>query len=85
MEFKRIGQKASIINITFMQCDEVIEEMLDNLVERKRLQYHKAMNKSEVPSWNEGDMIREIAEAIVSKFKKKNKDNVVQGNFNKVS
>jgi SNF2 family DNA or RNA helicase len=83
--FKRIGQKASIINITFMQCDEVIEEMLDNLVERKRLQYHKAMNKSEVPSWNEGDMIREIAEAIVSKFKKKNKDNVVQGNFNKVS
>lgn len=69
--FRRIGQVASIINITCAEAEGTIDEQLDGIVEQKRRQFHAAMNKGEAPVWNEGDFARELAEAIVQKHRAK--------------
>jgi hypothetical protein len=67
--FRRIGQESKYVNGTFVEAEGTVDEHLDGIVERKRIQFHEVMNKGEAPVWNEGDIIREIAEAIISKHK----------------
>ncbi len=69
--FRRIGQTAKAINITCPEAEGTIDEHLNSIVERKRRQFHEAMNKGEAPVWNEGDMAKELAEMIVAKHKAK--------------
>jgi len=69
--FRRIGQTSNSINITFTEAEETVDEHLDGIVERKRLGFHMAMNKGETPKWNQSDIARELAQAIVKKFKEK--------------
>jgi len=69
--FRRIGQTSNSINITFTEAEETVDEHLDGIVERKRLGFHIAMNKGETPKWNQSDIARELAQAIVKKFKEK--------------
>ena len=71
--FRRIGQKSSVINLTFTEAEGTIDEHLDYLVESKRLAFHSVMNKSEVPTWNQGDIAKQLAELIVTKFNARNK------------
>lgn len=71
--FRRIGQKASSINTTYVEAEGTIDEWIDTLVENKRVAFHKTMNKSEMGQWTGGDMGRELAELIVNKHKSKNK------------
>jgi SNF2 family DNA or RNA helicase len=71
--FRRIGQVAKQINITTPEAEGTIDEHLDMLVQRKRIQFHEAMNKGEVPVWVESDMAKELAALIVKKHKEKNK------------
>jgi len=71
--FKRIGQKSRSVNITCVEADETIDEDLNEIVERKRRQFHALMNKSVIPTWDEGDMAKELANRIVSRWKKKGK------------
>lgn len=70
--FRRIGQKSSVINLTFPEAEGTIDEHLDSIVERKRRYFHDAMNKSVQPTWNESDIVRELAETIVRKHREKN-------------
>ncbi len=69
--FRRIGQQSKHVNGTFIEAEGTVDEHLDAIVTRKRIQFHEVMNRGEAPSWNEGDIIREIAETIISKHKAK--------------
>lgn len=69
--FKRIGQKATQVNITLPEAEGTIDEELDIIVSEKRGRYHIVMNKGEVPQWNETDFARALAERIVAKHKAK--------------
>jgi SNF2 family DNA or RNA helicase len=72
--FRRIGQTSSVINVTFPEAEDTIDEYLDNINERKGKQYHDVMNKGERKSWSEGDFAKELAAIIVTKYKAKHKD-----------
>jgi len=71
--FRRIGQLSNVINITVPSGEGTIDEHLDALVDTKRRQFHAVMNKGEVPTWNEGDIARQVAQKIVQKFNEKKK------------
>lgn len=71
--FIRIGQTANSVNGTYITASGTVDEHLANLVERKRQEFHAAMNKGEIPIWNQAGMIQELAESIMreaSKLKK---------------
>lgn len=69
--FRRIGQLAKQINITFPEAEGTIDEHLDVMNERKRRQYHAVMNKSDIPKWNQDSMAKELANIIVAKHNAK--------------
>jgi SNF2 family DNA or RNA helicase len=69
--FRRIGQTASVINITVPEAEGTIDEHLDMLIEKKRLQFHNVMNKGQVPTWNNSDIGKQLAEIIVTKHNQK--------------
>jgi hypothetical protein len=71
--FKRIGQKSPIINVTCVQAEGTVDEHLDFIVETKRNEFHKVMNKGQVAQWVESDIIRDLAKTIVAKHKEKAK------------
>lgn len=64
--FIRIGQLANAVTATYVHGNETIDTILDGLVERKRLQFHKTMNKGEMPIWNEAGLMKELVNSIVS-------------------
>ena len=71
--FKRIGQLAKVINVTFPEADDTIDFDLDEIVETKRRQWHSAMNKGEQIKWDESEIGKALAARIVEKFNKKKK------------
>lgn len=71
--FKRIGQKSRTINITCVEADETIDQDLNEIVETKRKWFHELMNKGEQPKWDEGELAKELASRIVTRWKKKGK------------
>ncbi len=71
--FRRIGQKATVISTTFTEAEGTIDEHIDSIVESKRMAFHKVMNKSEAPVWDESDFAKELANKIMAKHKAKNK------------
>jgi SNF2 family DNA or RNA helicase len=72
--FRRIGQTSKQINITLPEAEGTIDEQLDYIVEGKRGRYHVVMNKGEKPAWSESEFAKELAAAIVNKFKERNKN-----------
>lgn len=75
--FIRIGQKATCVTGTYVTAAGTVDELLRGIVERKRLQFHNAMNKGEMPVWVVKDIIRELVDGIVDGFNKKNKNKKV--------
>ncbi len=73
--FIRIGQTATSVNAIYTHLEGLttIDPQLDGIVERKRVQFHSAMNKSEYHSWSEDNIIKELAESIVKAHKAKKK------------
>jgi superfamily II DNA or RNA helicase len=69
--FRRIGQTSSVINITIPEAEGTVDEDLDGIVEKKRIMFHQGMNKGEMPSWNQSDIAKELAQRIVAKHKAK--------------
>jgi SNF2 family DNA or RNA helicase len=69
--FRRIGQVSNVINITVPSGEGTIDEHLDAIVDTKRRQFHDVMNKGQVPTWNEGDIAKQVAQKIVQKFNEK--------------
>ena len=71
--FRRIGQKAGVINTTYVQGEGTIDEEIEVLIEEKRAWFHEAMNKGQMTSWNENDMLKEVASKIAAKHNKSKK------------
>lgn len=71
--FKRIGQKSPVINLTCVHADETVDGDFDFINETKRREFHKAMNKGEVPTWNDGESARQMARRIAERHNKKHK------------
>jgi len=65
--FIRIGQQATSVNAVYAHMDGLttIDPQLDSMVERKRIQFHSAMNNTEAQRWSEDNMAKELAETIV--------------------
>lgn len=70
--FIRIGQTATSVTATYVEAADTIDALFDGIVERKRFQFHEAMNRGEAPQWNQSDIGKELAQAIVASFQKKN-------------
>lgn len=71
--FIRIGQTATSVNGTYIQQVGSIDADLASIVDRKRIQFHAAMNKSEMTQWNQSDLVKEVAERIVARVRSKAK------------
>lgn len=67
----RMGQESGSVNGTYIMADSTIDTMFDGIVERKRIYFHNAMNTGEVPVWNAGEIMKELAEAIVANYNRK--------------
>src|SRR5580765_1961062 len=66
--FIRIGQTATSVNAAYAHLEGLttIDPQLDAIVERKRIQFHKAMNNGEMGRWSEDSIMKDLAEVIVS-------------------
>jgi SNF2 family DNA or RNA helicase len=71
--FRRIGQLASVINITCTEAEDTVDQHLDGIVEGKRRRFHASMNKGTAPQWNQNEIARELASIIVAKYNAKHK------------
>ncbi len=67
--FIRIGQTANAVSATYVHGDDTCDTVLDNIVERKRVEFHNGMNKGEMASWNESGILKELIEQIAAKKK----------------
>jgi hypothetical protein len=65
--FIRIGQDADSVNAVYVHADDSIDIDLDGIVERKRLQFHNAMNKGKMPIWSQEDIIKDLVAKIAKK------------------
>jgi len=71
--FIRIGQEAETVNAVYAHCEGLttIDPHLDRIVERKRLQFHAAMNNGEAPVWSSDMIAKDLAESIIRAYKHK--------------
>lgn len=67
--FIRIGQLSDSVNAIYVHGDDTIDTILDGIVERKRLAFQSAMNSGVTATWNEGSIVKELAQAIVNSRK----------------
>ena len=67
-----VDRKISI-RIPYFIAAGTIDEILSNIIERKRIAFRKTMNvKDEHITWDEASLIHEVAQAIIKKrFKSK--------------
>lgn len=63
--FIRIGQLSNAVVATYMLAQGSIDDKFHGIVERKRAQFHSAMNSGDAPKWQEGNMIKELANSLV--------------------
>jgi SNF2 family DNA or RNA helicase len=71
--FIRIGQTATSVSAVYAHLNGLtaIDTSLDQIVERKRKQFHAVMNNGEAPRWSEDSIMKELAETIVRNHKGK--------------
>jgi len=70
--FIRIGQTSTTVSATYVEADKTVDLDVDAIVERKRVYIHELMSKAEIPVWNQGEVAKEMALAIVERVRKKN-------------
>ena len=71
--FIRIGSEATSVNAIYAHMNGLtaIDQALDAIVERKRIQFHSLMNNTDAPQWNEESIMKELADSIVRAHKAK--------------
>ena len=71
--FIRIGSVYTSVNAIYAHLHGLtaIDTQLDQIVERKRLQFHALHNKGEVVRWSEDSLMKELAASIVAAHKRK--------------
>jgi len=79
--FIRIGSVATSVNAIYahMQGLTVIDDSLDQIVERKRLQFNAVHSNGEQPSWNEDGIMKELASVIVNAHNAKKNRKILTG------
>ena len=79
--FPRPGQTATSINAVYTHLEGLttIDPQLDGIVERKRIQFHNTMNKTEMTRWNEDSIMKELAQTIVNAHNAKKNRKVLAG------
>jgi len=65
--FTRFGSEADRVNVTYMISAGTIDEWLTELVEKKRALFDKLINRNEDATWDEGSLMKELAEIIFMK------------------
>ena len=65
--FIRIGQTATSVNATYVEATGSIDEHFGGIVEKKRKEFHATMNKGQMDTWSQNDIVKELAEIIVRK------------------
>jgi len=68
--FIRIGQKSTSVTGTYTTASGTVDEFLNEIIERKRVNFHNAMNEGEAPIWVQNDVVNELAEKIVKEANK---------------
>lgn len=76
--FRRIGASHKTVNVTFMTAAGTVDEILAEIVERKRAYFHNAMNKGEMPEFIEKSMAKELAEGILKAFAASGKKSITK-------
>ena len=76
--FRRIGATHKTVNVTFMTAAGTVDEILAEIVERKRAYFHNAMNKGEMPEFIEKSMAKELAEGILKAFAASGKKSITK-------
>jgi hypothetical protein len=71
--FRRIGTVHKLVNVTYMTAAGTVDEILANIVNRKRVDFHNSMNKGQMTTWNQASFTKELAEGIVEAYIKKTK------------
>jgi SNF2 family DNA or RNA helicase len=64
--FIRIGQLANAVSATYMLAQNTIDDQFHSIVESKRARFHAAMNRGEATRWEESNLVKELAAAIVA-------------------
>jgi SNF2 family DNA or RNA helicase len=74
--FIRIGQLATSVNAIYVQLEGLttIDPQLDGIVEGKRVRFHAGMNKTEMQSWSEDAIMKDLAAVIVAAHRRKYPD-----------
>jgi SNF2 family DNA or RNA helicase len=76
--FRRIAASHKVVNVTFMTAAGTVDEILAGIVERKRAYFHEAMNKGEMPVFQEKALAKEIAEGIIKKYNESGKKSITK-------
>lgn len=71
--FIRIGQESDSVNATYAEAIDTVDSHLNEIIESKRLRFHRGMNTGEIPKWDQDELAKELAQNIVDRFNKKNK------------
>jgi superfamily II DNA or RNA helicase len=71
----RIGQNAQSVTGTYVLGADTVDDLFDGIVDMKRNSFHKSMNTNELsnPNWVESDLMRDLANMIVTKYNKEKK------------
>jgi SWI/SNF-related matrix-associated actin-dependent regulator 1 of chromatin subfamily A len=71
--FIRIGSISTSVNAVYAHLEGLttIDPQLDQIVERKRIQFHEVMNSGEAATWNEESILKELAHTIVNAHRRK--------------
>ena len=79
--FIRIGQTSDSVNAIYAHMEGItaIDSSLDAIVERKRIQFHNAMNKGEFIRWSDDSIAKELASSIVNAHNSKKNRKILAG------
>jgi len=79
--FIRIGSTATSVSAVYAHLEGLtaIDSKLDEINERKRIQFHDVHNKGEAPKWNEDAMMRDLASSIVNAHNAKKNRKILTG------
>lgn len=56
------------VRVPYLIADQTVDSMLTDIVERKRLNFRRSMNDKDINlTWEENDVIKELAELIIKK------------------
>jgi SNF2 family DNA or RNA helicase len=72
--FIRIGQMSDKVNAIYVEAEDSVDSHLDNIVSKKRIEFHKVMSANPNAghiTWNEGSIIKDLVASIIASYNKR--------------